>query len=55
MPCGSALPTSSAAKITSLRATNSSGSPASSMRAIQYTAASGSLARMLLMNADAML
>jgi len=48
---GSALPTSSAAKITIRRATKSGSSPASSMRAIQYTAASGSLPRMLLMKA----
>ncbi len=38
--------------MTMRRATNSGSSPASSMRASQYTAASGSLPRMLLMNAD---
>jgi len=48
---GSALPMSSAAKITIRRATKSGSSPASNMRAIQYTAASGSLPRMLLMKA----
>ena len=48
--CGSALPTSSLAKITMRRSTNRGSSPASSMRVIQYTAASGSEPRMLLMN-----
>ena len=42
---------SSDAKMTIRRKMKSGSSPASSMRAIQYTAASGSLPRMLLMKA----
>ena len=42
---------SSLAKITIRRSTNSGSSPASSIRIIQYSAASGSLPRIDLMNA----
>ena len=49
--CGSAMPTSSLAKITMRRAMNRGSSPATSMRASQCSAASGSLPRMLLMKA----
>ena len=49
--CGSALPTSSLARITSRRQRNRTSSPASSMRASQYSPASGSLPRMLLIRA----
>src|SRR5262249_28185727 len=51
---GSATPTSSAAKMIIRRRTNSGSSPPSSMRAIQYTAASGSEPRIDLMNAEMM-
>ena len=48
---GSAIPTSSLAKITIRRAMNRASSPATSIRASQCRAASGSDPRMLLMNA----
>ena len=48
---GSALPTSSLARITSRRARNRTSSPPSSIRASQQSAASGSLPRMLLISA----
>ena len=48
---GSAMPMSSLARITRRRAMNRASSPASSMRANQYTLASGSEPRMLLMKA----
>ena len=50
--CGSASPTSSPARMTSRRAMNIRSSPDSSMRASQYTAASGSEPRTDLMNAE---
>ena len=49
--CGSALPTSSLARITSRRQRKRTSSPASNIRANQYIPASGSLPRMLLINA----
>ena len=49
---GSALPMSSEAKRTSRRAMYSASSPASSIRASQYTAASGSLLRIDLWSAE---
>ena len=51
---GSALPMSSLAWIMMRRAMNLGSSPASIMRASQYTAASGSLPRMDLMKAEMM-
>ncbi|RAO57977.1 hypothetical protein LUPAC06_02838 [Micromonospora saelicesensis] len=48
---GSAMPTSSLAKMTRRRAMNRASSPATSMRASQCTAASTSEPRMLLMKA----
>ena len=50
--CGSASPTSSPARITNRRAMNIRSSPDSSMRASQYTDASGSDPRTDLMNAE---
>jgi len=47
------LPTSSEAAITIRRAMKVGSSPAATMLAHQYSAASGSLPRMLLMKADA--
>ena len=49
--CGSAMPMSSLAKMTIRLAMKRASSPASSMRASQYTAASGSEPRIDLMNA----
>ena len=54
MACGSALPMSSDAAMRMRRAMNRGSSPASIMRASQYTAASGSLPRMDLMKAEMM-
>ena len=48
---GSALPMSSEAKMSMRRAMNFGSSPPSIIRASQYTAASGSEPRMLLMKA----
>ena len=50
--CGSALPMSSDAAMNMRRAMNFGSSPPSIMRASQYSAASGSLPRIDLMNAD---
>jgi hypothetical protein len=50
--CGSALPMSSEANRTSRRAMYSGSSPASTMRASQYTGASGSLLRIDLCSAE---
>ena len=52
---GSANPTSSEAKTISRRTMNLGSSPPSSIRASQYTAASGSLPLILLMKAEMML
>ena len=52
---GSASPTSSAAKRVTRRATYSGSSPPSSIRASQYTAASGSELRIDLWSAEMML
>ena len=46
------MPTSSLARITSRRAMKRASSPAASIRANQYSPASGSEPRMLLMNAE---
>ena len=50
--CGSASPTSSLARITSRRAMKRGASPPANIFASQYIAASGSLPRQLLMNAE---
>ena len=51
---GFASPISSPANMTRRRAINRTSSPPASIRASQYTAASGSLPRMLLINAEIM-
>ena len=54
MAMGSALPTSSLAKMRMRRAMNFGSSPPSIMRASQYATASGSLPRIDLMKAEMM-